>query len=217
MILYYTHNRKPRGFMERCYYHHRAQAERLGITFIAVVAEKFEPDDEVYSFDPKWPKYADIYLRILHGLSGVPDDEPVYLCEDDTLYHDCRYGWIFPDMQSVIYNLNLCYIGPAGFVWHMRGGIALSQLMGPASAVKYNIGLKLEETLEGEMSCIEPCSGQGRPYLSGTCETPFPSVDFRTEYNASWSLPDDLDYFDDLNGWGSAKDLWSKLYEGRTI
>lgn len=215
MIVYYTHNQKPRGFMERCYWHHRKQAHRLKQTFVAVVAEQFAPDDEVYEFNPKWPKFADIYLRILHGLSGVPDDEPVFLCEDDTLYPDDRYDWIFTDLRTVIYNLNLCYISKDGFVWTHENGIALSQLMGPAAAVKYNIGMKLQETLDGKMSCIEPCSGQpGGSYLSGTCRTALPSVDFRTDYNCSWKLEDGLDYFQELDGWGNAAELWQKLYEG---
>jgi len=214
MILYYTHNNKPRGFMERCYNVHKKQAENVGQQFVAIVREKFSFDDRVVEFDPKWPKYADIYVRILEGLTGIPDEEPVYLCEDDTLYPDERYHWALPDPQRVIYNLNLCYLGPKGFVWFQEGGIALSQLMGSASAVRYNIGLKFEETLANEMSCIEPCSGQGRPYQSGTCRLGIPSVDFRTDYNASWKLPQDIEFFDDLLGWGSGSKLWNNLYEG---
>jgi len=201
--------------MERCYNVHKTQAENCGQQFVAIVAEKFSPDDRVVVFDPKWPKYADIYVRILDGLNGVPDDEPVYLCEDDTLYPDARYFWKLPDPQQVIYNLNLCYLGPRGFVWYMEGGIALSQLMGSASAVRYNIQLKFEETIAGEMACIEPCSGQYRPYVSATCRFGVPSVDLRTDFNASWKLPDNLDFFDDLPGWGSGSELWNKLYEGK--
>jgi hypothetical protein len=216
MILYYTHNKKPRGFMERCYKHHRDQAERVGQRFVAVVAEKFSEDDEVFDFNPKWPNYADIYLRILHGLIGAKDEAPCYLCEDDTIYPDERYGWALPCPRTVIYNLNLCYIGEGGFAWHNRNGIALSQLMGSVSAVRHNIEMKLESTIDGDMSCVEPCSGGERPFISATCMIGIPSVDFRTAYNATWSLPEDVQYFEDLLGWGSARDLWSKLYTGET-
>lgn len=214
MILYYTHNAKPRGFMERCYHYHREQAERVGQKFVAVVAEKFHVTDDVYEFSDQWPKYADIYLRILHGLTDVPDEEPVFLCEDDTLYPDERYEWELPCPWTVIYNVNLCYIGEKGFAWHNRGGIALSQLMGTASAVRHNIGMKLDSCLDKTMSCVEPCSGQERNYQSLACQLSLPSVDFRTAYNATWSLPEEAEYFEDLLGWGSAKELWKKIYEG---
>jgi hypothetical protein len=214
MILYYTHNAKPREFMERCYHFHRDQADRVGQQFRAVVSEQFMDDDEVYEFDPQWPKYADIYLRILRGLTCIPDGDPVFLAEDDTLYPDERYLWTMPDLQTVIYNLNLCYIGPKGYAWHHENGIALSQLMGTASAVRYNVGLKLQEVLDGCMSCVEPVSGEGTEYRSTTCRLPVPSVDFRTDYNATWRLPDDLSFFEDLHGWPTARDLWKNIYEG---
>ena len=217
MIIYYTHNAKPRGFLERCYNYHREQAQRVGQEFKAVVAEPIGPGDEVFSFDPNFPKYADIYQRILHGITCVPDDEPVFLVEDDTLYPDDRYSRELPCPWTVIYNLNLCYIGPLGYAWHMRGGIALSQMMGSASAVRHNVGLKLDATLKGEMACVEPCSGQERDYRSGTCSLGWPSVDFRTDYNATWKLPEDIEYFEDLLGWPSASELWRKLYKGEEV
>ena len=213
MLLYYTHNKKPRGFMERCYFYHRMQAEQSGHKFVAVVAEPFDDTDIILPFNPD-PKYSDIYTRIIVALESVPDDEPVYLVEDDTLYPLERYSWALPDPEAVVYNLNLCYIGEGGFTWHMRGGIALSQLMGSCSAVRRNIRMKLEATLAGQMACIEPCSGQERPYQSMTCSLSLPSVDFRTAYNASWALPDDVEYFDQLEGWGSAKELWNCIYKG---
>jgi len=215
MILYYTHNAKPRGFLERCYNYHKQQAHMVGEYFKAVVAEKIGPCDEVFTFNKDFPKYADIYQRILHGLKGIPDEEPVFLCEDDTLYHNTRYHRKIECPWTIIYNINLCYIGARGFVWHMRGGIALSQAMGTASAMRHNIGLKLDACLNGELACVEPCSGQERDYRSDTAHTPYPSVDFRTDYNATWSLPENVEYFEDLLGWPSASQLWGKLYEGR--
>ena len=214
MILYYTHNVKPRGFQQRCYDYHKRQAERVGQRFVAVVAEKLGEGDSIMEFDDKWPKYADIYLRILHGLKGCDPKESVYLCEDDTLYPDTRYYWRCDSLERVTYNLNLIYIGPKGYARHMWGGIALSQLMGTASPVHHNIAMKLEATLAGDMQCIEPVSGGERAYKSDTCKLPLCSVDFRTDYNASWKLPDNLDFFQILDGWPDAKDLWEELYEG---
>lgn len=214
MILYYTHNAKPEGFQLRCYNYHKEQAARMNQPFVSVVKEPIGAGDIVLPFDESLPKYADICVRILRGLEGVPDDELVFLCEDDTLYPDERYcNWTL-SAEAVCYNLNICYLGPRGYAYHMQGGIALSQLMGTASAVRYNIELKLAEMMALEMSCIEPCSAAGKLYRSTTIRLNTPSVDFRTDYNASWALPDDIATFEDLPYWGKAKTLWNKLYEG---
>lgn len=213
MILYYTHNAKPRGFQQRCYDFHREQAARKGQRFVSVVAEKIGDGDIVLPFDSTLPKYADIYMRILRGLEGVENKEPVYLCEDDTLYPDCRYDWLLPDDDRLVtYNLNLVYVGPLGYTRYMDGGIALSQLMGLACAVRYNIGIKLTETLNHQMACIEPCSAPGKRYLSGTCRFNAPSIDFRTGHNASWHLPQGIEYFQKLEVWPDACVLWDNIY-----
>jgi hypothetical protein len=213
MILYYTHNAKPQGFMRRCYDIHRRQAASVDHTFRAVVRECFEPDDIVMQSDASLPRFADIYVRILKGLEGVKDGESVYLCEDDTLYPDCRYAQYLTD-GVVVYNLNLCYIGAKGYTRYMDGGIALSQMHGTARTVRDHIQWKLDETLRGEMACIEPCSAPGKPYISGTCRLPFAAVDFRTGHNASWNLPEGIEYFQELDGWPMADRLWNEIYKG---
>lgn len=213
MILYYTHNAKPRGFLERVYQHHKEQAARVDQRFVAVVAEQLGDGDVMQPFDVSQPKFADIYLRILRGLDFAQIDDFVYLVEDDVLYPDSRYFWELPLELRVTYNLNIVYLCERGFFRLHENSIALSQLMGSPSAMAFNIGLKLEELRDRKMKCIEPGNGHDRPYVTGSTQLA-PAIDFRTGYNASWSVPDDVECFPNLEGWGNAGELWNEIYKG---
>lgn len=209
-VLYYTHNAKPRDYMLRVYNRHRAQCDRMGLRFVAVVREALGPGDIVVPFDPI-PTYADIYRRILRGLAEIGDPrEPVYLAEDDCLYTDDHFKQSARPGFEVAYNLKLAYACSAGYFWHARGAIALSQLCGSAEAMRYNCAAKLAEIEARQMACVEPAQCTGKPYRTGTFVTATPNVDLRTQYNATWRVPAGVEFLTDLPGWLNHADLWAK-------
>ena len=213
MILYYTHNAKPPEFTKRVYDRHKAQAERVGQRFVAVVNEWIGDGDIVQKLDASQLRFADIYLRIMRGLDHAQIDDFVYLVEDDVLYPDTRYFWELPLPRRVTYNLNIVYLCDRGYFLLHPNSISLSQLMGSREAMRYNIDMKLKEVMAGKMKCFEPGRGQDQPYETGSTHLA-PSIDFRTDHNASWSVPDDIECFQDLEAWGDASELWNEVYKG---
>lgn len=206
-LLYYTHNRKPRAFMQRLYARHRTMAEKLGQQWVAVVAEEFAPDDLVVPFNPE-PTYADIYRRILAGLDMVAGDDrtPVYLVEDDVLY-SLEHFSLPARMDCVTYNLHLAYMSRPGYYWHHHGAIALSQLFGTKLTMRVAFRTKLNECLEKRLACVEPA---GTGYYTSTATTTVPNVDIRSGYNATWRTPDDANFLPSLPGWAPHAAVWAR-------
>lgn len=211
-FLYYTHNAKPREFMERFYRRHREMAEASGAQWIAVVREKFADDDIVQAPCADDPKYADIYRRVLAGLDRVRGDDEtmVYLIEDDVLYSSEHFGQA-PRGPQVFYNLNLAYMCDRGFYWHLKGAIALSQLCGTALGMRLAMRTKLCECLEKRLACVEPA---GAGYITGTFHTNTPNIDIRSGFNATWETPESVTFLPTLPGWAPWAKLWTRYSGG---
>jgi len=211
-LLYYTHNAKPRAFMEPFYRRHRELAAALGHQWIAVVREPFGDDDTRLDPQDGDPKYADIYRRILAGLDRVagPDDTMVYLIEDDVIY--CRDHFDQPPRGlQVFYNLNLAYMCSGGYYWHLKGAIALSQLCGSLAAMRLAFRTKLLECLERRLACVEPA---GKGYVTGTFHTHIPNLDIRSGYNATWRTPEGAVMLQTMPGWKPWADMWARYGGG---
>lgn len=211
-FLYYTHNAKPRPFMERLYRRHRDLAGELGHQWVAVVREPFADDDVVQATTAGDPHYADIYRRVLAGLERVhgPDDTMVYLVEDDVLYSREHFEQK-PRGLQVFYNLNLAYMCDRGYYWHMKGAIALSQLCGSLAAMRMAFRTKLLECLEKRLACVEPA---GHGYVTGTFHTNIPNIDIRSGFNATWATPADAVMVENLPGWSPWSCMWTKYSGG---
>lgn len=216
MILYFTHNRKPEHITRRFYEYNRAQAQRLGQRWVAITAKQYYPEDQVLPFSEGFPAYADIYKRILHGLTETHPSEPVFLCEDDMLYPDERFSQAMPEPNAVCYNLNVVSLCERGWSFKPQNGIAMSQMFGTSHGLWKNIAKKYEANLTGQAACIEPCSGsEDGPYLSTTCRYLQASIDFRSSHNATWTIGPDDDVFDDLTRWGKAGPIWQQFMSDR--
>lgn len=211
-MLYYTHNAKPREFMQRLYDRHREMAASMGAQWVAVVRVPFTAHDAVMQPRDDDPKYADIYRRILAGLDHItgPDDTMVYLIEDDVLYSTEHFAQQ-PRGPQVFYNLNLAYMCDRGYYWHMKGAIALSQLCGTRSAMRLAFRTKLCECLEKRLACVEPA---GAGYITGTCHTNIPNIDIRSGFNATWRTPEDAAFIKALPGWAPWEIIWTRYSEG---
>lgn len=211
-LIYYTHNKKPGPFLERIYDRNVHLAEQLGAEFVAVVAEKFRDSDILIDFDPE-PLYADIFRRMLAGLEGLPDDEPVFFIEDDCLYPIEHFNDGFDRHDVLFYNLNIAFLDRQGFFRIPWGNIALSQIHGPAGAVRWNIEKKLTECLDARMACVEPA---GPGYRTATrSHVHVPCIDIRHGFNATWTGEDarareTTTVCTSLPGWAPADVLWNK-------
>lgn len=211
-ILYYTHNAKPRAFMQKIYTRGRGLADETGNQWIAVCRETFAQDDIQMDIEPGLPNFADIYRRILAGLEAVrgTDDTMVFLHEDDVLY--CQEHFATQGRgPMVVYNLHLAYMCDRGYYYYLPGCIALSQLCGTLGAMRAAFRTKLTECLEARLACVEPA---GAGYITGTCKTFVPNIDIRSGYNATWKTPADVTISDTLPGWAPWQKLWPKYSEG---
>lgn len=206
-LITYTVFSKPKEATFKLQERNREIAHRLGGELIAIAPEPCPAADVNIILEPCGLP-LDLFTRINAGLCGIPDDDEVYLVEDDIIYTEEHFK-LTPKYRHVNYNLEVIYISERGyFDMYSRCGVCLHQAFGDALTMRRAVMLKLKEIADYNFSCYEPCS----PYFpSCTCRTNTASLDIRNGMNSGdWTDNGEMEYFDNLKGWGEHKKIWEK-------
>lgn len=209
-LVYYSHLKKPRKFLERIARRDYEQAKKTHQLMLTVTPEPFSVGDENIIMPFAGGK-EDLYLRIIRACEMLPPDEVVFLVEDDILYPDEHFRkreGLRPGCWY--YNLNVIFMSGRGFFeMHNRGAIALHQAFGRASAIIDGALRKIAEIKAGTFHCYEPAGSLG--YDTAVINDSQPSVDIRNGMNSGdWTDQGGLAYYNDSPEWGEHKKLWGK-------